>query len=290
VRDEVVQELPALRPDVAFIALHGRFGEDGGVQRRCESYGIPYTGSAPTASALAMDKDASKRAFQAAGVPTASWRTIDPPFRPAAIAILLRAHAPGLPCVVKPTSDGSSIGVSIVRHESELAPALAVIERLGSPAIVEAYIPGREFTIGVLGEHPLPPIELVPQRTFYDFDAKYGAGSGTEYRVDPALPPDLRAALMALGLAAHRSLGCEGVSRTDIRMDGEGHLFVLEVNTIPGMTPRSLLPKAAAAIGIDYGALCEHLMTLALEKRPPPATSPSEAPQVVVPLPIGEAA
>jgi D-alanine-D-alanine ligase len=266
VREESLEGLRALAPDVAFIALHGRFGEDGGAQRRLESLGVPYTGSGPAASALAMDKDASKRAFIAADVPTPAWRLVEPPFRPEALAILLRAYAPGLPCVVKPLAEGSSIGVSIVREERELAPALTLVEGLASPALVEAFVEGREFTVGVLGERALPPIELVPRRAFYDYQAKYAAGSGTEYRIDPPLPFALRDALLETGLAAHRALGCEGASRVDIRVDPSGRPWVLEVNTIPGMTPRSLLPKAAEAAGIGYGELCERIVALGVSR------------------------
>lgn len=266
VNDEEVAELARVRPDAAFIALHGRFGEDGGVQRRCAAMGVPYTGSGPEASALAMDKDASKRAFLVAGVPTPSWRLVVPPFEPDEQLTLLRALGPALPVVVKPVADGSSIGVTIVTREEELAPALAIVEGMQSSALVEAFVPGREFTVGVLGEQALPPIELRPKREFYDYAAKYDASSGTEYAIDPPMDGETRGRLMAIGLAAHRALGCSGCSRVDVRVDEAGRAWVLEVNTIPGMTARSLLPKAAGAAGMTYGELCERLVADGIER------------------------
>lgn len=266
VDDEECGALARARAQVAFIALHGRFGEDGGVQRRCEALGLPYTGSGPEASFRALEKTVAKRWFAAVGVPTPPWRRIEPPLCAERAAALVR-EGPGFPCVVKPVSEGSSIGVSIVEGEEALGPALEEVARLeggSGPALVERFIAGREFTVGIVGESALPPVELIPKRRFYDYRAKYDASSGTEYVVDPKLEPGLRKSLLALALGAHRALGCEGVSRVDFRVDHDGHPFVLEVNTIPGMTPRSLLPKAAAAVGMDYSSLCEFLIRDAL--------------------------
>lgn len=265
VDDERLAGLAALRPDVAFIALHGRFGEDGGVQRRCAALGIPYTGSGPEASWRALEKSVSKATFDEQAIPTPAWIRLEPPFDPDRVKAFIRER-PGYPCVMKPVAEGSSIGVSIVADEDGVRAALEEIERLGGAAIAERFVPGREMTVGVLDGAALPPIELVPRRSFYDYRAKYDPTSGTEYRVDPPLGPGLRGALGSLALAAHRALGCEGFSRVDFRVDPDGRPFVLEVNTIPGMTPRSLFPKAAAAAGIPFGELCERLCTAALAR------------------------
>jgi D-alanine-D-alanine ligase len=265
VDDEEVAALAAARPDVAFIALHGRFGEDGGVQRRCAAFGIPYTGSGPEASWRALEKSVAKALFEEAGVPTPPWVRLEPPFDGRAAGALVGERV-GFPCVVKPVAEGSSIGVTIVRAEAALAPALAEIARLGGAALVERFVAGREFTVGILGEEALPPIELVPRRSFYDYEAKYAADAGTEYRVDPPLEPALREALARTALAAHRALGCEDLSRVDLRVGETGSPLVLEVNTIPGMTARSLLPKAAAAAGIEFGRLCERICEHALAR------------------------
>jgi D-alanine-D-alanine ligase len=266
VDDEQVAALSAARPEVAFIALHGRFGEDGGIQRRCAALGIPYTGSGPRASWCAMEKTIAKSLFEEAGVPTPRWTRLDPPFDGAAARALVRER-PGFPCVVKPVAEGSSIGVTIVPEEEALGGALEAIERLGGAALVERFVEGREFTVGILGERALPPIELVPRRQFYDYHAKYDPQSGTEYRIDPPLAGPLREAILDAALAAHRALGCEAYSRVDVRVDGAEKPFVLEVNTIPGMTPRSLLPKAAAAAGIPFDELCERLCEDAIRRR-----------------------
>jgi D-alanine-D-alanine ligase len=265
VDDEEVRGLAAARADVAFIALHGRFGEDGGAQRLCAGLGIPYTGSGPEASFHALDKSVAKAFFEEHGVPTPAWIRLEPPLDLERATAAVHAR-PGYPCVVKPVAEGSSIGVTIVESEAALGAALAAVAPLGGPALVERFVPGREFTVGILGEEALPPIELVPRREFYDYEAKYAADSGTEYRVAPALPPALAEALPRVALAAHRALGCEGLSRVDVRVDLAQRPFVLEVNTIPGMTPRSLLPKAAAAAGIEFGALCERICEHALAR------------------------
>ena len=261
VDDEEVAALGAARADVAFVALHGRFGEDGGIQRRCAALGIPYTGSGPEASYRALEKSIAKALFDEAAIPTPEWIRLEPPFEPWNLdrtKAFIR-EKPGYPCVVKPVAEGSSIGVTIVEGEQAVGAALAAITKIGGAALVERFVPGREFTVGILGDRALPAIELVPRREFYDYEAKYDAASGTEYRIDPPLEPELAAALARHALAAHRVLGCEGLSRVDLRVDPEGRAFVLEVNTIPGMTARSLLPKAAAAAGIGFGELCERL-------------------------------
>ncbi len=265
-----VPALARLAPelDAVFIALHGRFGEDGEAQRLCERLGLPYTGSGPEASALALDKVAAKRRFEEAGVPTPAWRTVETSLDPARAAAEVAA-APGLPCVVKPIAEGSSIGVTIVESPAGIGAALAAVTALegeGGLALVERFVPGRELTVGVVGETALRPIEMRPRRAFYDYRAKYERAAGTEYVLEPDLEPAVDARLRDLGLRAHLALGCEGLSRVDIRLDPRAGPFVLEVNTIPGFTETSLLPKAAAAAGISFGDLCERLVALAVER------------------------
>jgi D-alanine-D-alanine ligase len=280
---DLVKAAPTL--DAAFIALHGRFGEDGGVQRLCEELRLPYTGSGPAASALALDKVAAKRRFEAAGIPTPAWRTLDP--RTALdLATAAVSEHPCFPCVVKPVDEGSSIGVSVVESEKRLGFALALIRELGAEALVEELIGGRELTVGILGSTPLVPIELRPKRAFYDYRAKYDRGAGTEYIVDPELPAGVGDLVRDIARKAHETLGCEGMSRVDIRLDEEDRPFVLEVNTVPGFTGTSLLPKAAWAAGLSFADLCERVLESAIVRgvrKPHPATparppSPSPSP------------
>lgn len=262
VRDERVEELAAGSCDVAFIALHGRFGEDGGVQEVCERREIAYTGSGPRASRLALDKVQAKELFSAAGLTTAPWRVC-----PAADGIEracagVAALGAG-PVVVKPRTEGSSVGVSIVRAPGQLEPALREAWRFGPDALVERFVAGREFTSGVLGELSLPLVELRPKREFFDYQAKY-QDDRTEYIVAPPLPPEVTRRVQQAGLGAHRALGCKGFSRVDVILAESGEPVVLEVNTIPGMTERSLFPKAARAAGIPFPDLCERLCLMAV--------------------------
>lgn len=265
VDDEEMAPLARARPDVAFIALHGRFGEDGGAQRQCAALGVPYTGSGPEASWRALEKSVAKAIFDERGVPTPAWIRLEPPFDLDRAKAFIR-EKPGYPCVVKPVAEGSSIGVTIVEEESGIGAALDSLVALGGAALVERFIAGREFTVGILGERALPAIELVPRHQFYDYAAKYDPTSGTEYRVAPEIPAALAGAITRAAEDAHRALGCEGLSRVDLRVDEALRPWVLEVNTIPGMTPRSLLPKAAAAAGIDFETLCERICEHALAR------------------------
>jgi len=264
VRDETVADLDRIRPDVAFIALHGRFGEDGGVQALLEAKGIPYTGSGVAASRLAMDKAAAKNRFAEAGVPAAPDILVRESEGPAAQA---RVLAFGLPVVVKPVAEGSSVGISIHRTAETLAAGLAEAYRHGGAALVERFVDGREMTVGILDDAALPVVELRPARAFYDYEAKY-RDDRTVYVVDPPMAAAEREAVQAAALAAHRALGCEGFSRVDVILARTGTPCVLEVNTIPGMTDRSLLPKAARAAGIDFPALCERIARRGLDRGP----------------------
>jgi len=244
--------------DVAFIALHGRFGEDGTVQRLLEERGVTYTGSGPAASALAMDKTLAKQKFVEAGLPTPRWVTVERDLR----------HAADLPfpVVVKPAREGSSMGVSLVTDAARLHDACMQAWQHDSRLLVEEYIRGREFTVGILGEKPLPVIEIKTNHKFFDYRAKYTPGEATEElaRLD-ALTAER---MQELAARAHECLGCRDMSRVDIMMDAAGHLFVLEVNTIPGLTPTSLLPKAAQEAGLNFQNLCVQIVELALARHP----------------------
>ncbi len=240
------------RPDAVFNALHGRFGEDGAIQGVLDWLGIPYTHSGVRASALAMDKQAAKAAFAAAGLPVARGRVVD-------LAELEAADPIPLPYVVKPVNEGSSVGVEILRDGDNRRADLARGWRFGSTAMVEEYVPGRELTVGVMGDRALAVTEIASAAGFYDYDSKYVDG-GSRHTVPAAVHPDTYAAAMDVALAAHRALGCRGASRADLRYDdtaGEpGRLVLLEVNTQPGLTPTSLLPEQAAYLGIGFPQLC----------------------------------
>lgn len=246
------------RIDIAFIALHGRFGEDGTIQKILEDYGIPYTGSGPDASRLALDKIASKHAFIDNRIPVPKYVVFEK-----GNFNVEGAGALGFPLVVKPQMEGSSIGLSVVRQKKYLTDALKKAFRYGEKIILEEYIDGRELTVGILDDEPLPVIEIVPKERVYDYDAKYTAPD-TKYLVPAPIDDKLSEMAKRLGKLAHTSLGCRSFSRTDMMMDSRGNMFVLEVNTIPGMTERSLLPKAAQAAGLDFGQLCIKLIEYAL--------------------------
>ena len=262
VTDIFPDDLSALdRPvDVVFPALHGTFGEDGAVQAIMEARGIRYCGSDAAASALAMDKPAAKRAVGAAGVPTPRFDVVDDGTR-AEIAAAWQA-----PVVLKPVAEGSSVGVTIVRRTAEIAAALdAMLERYGQ-ALIEAYVPGPELTVGVLGDEALPVVQIVTAREFYDYQAKY-EDDGTEYRFDIDLPDELLREVQRLSLEAHRALGCRDFSRVDWMVDAaSGRPYFLETNTIPGFTGHSLLPKAAARAGRGFDGLVERIVELTLER------------------------
>ncbi|MCC7518196.1 MAG: D-alanine--D-alanine ligase [Verrucomicrobiae bacterium] len=247
--------------DVVFVALHGAYGEDGELQDTLEKRGLPFTGSDAAACRRAFDKAASKARFREAGLAT-----------PEGIVLRGREKAPkaeelpfSLPAVVKPAREGSSLGVRIVRAASELPTAVQIARRSDEIVLVERYIPGREFTVGVLGEKALPVIEICPKNGWYDYRNKYTVGN-TEYRVPAPLRWNLRKKIQNFGLRAHQVLGCRDISRADFRLDETGEIYLLEVNTIPGMTKTSLLPKAAAAAGIAFPKLCRTLVECALNR------------------------
>ena len=244
---------------VVWNALHGTWGEDGAVQGLCACLQIPCTGSGILASALAMDKVMSKRIFESNGLATPRWRLL--PHEPSADdARALDGWA--LPCVIKPANEGSSVGVSIVDTPDQLAGALASARAFHGPVIVEQYIAGTEVFVGILNDRVLGSVEVQPATRFYDYEAKYKR-TDTRYLIPPELPGDVIARAEAMALAAYRALGCTGHARPDLRISPAGEPFVLEVNTLPGMTKTSLLPKIARSVGMDYPTLCEHILETA---------------------------
>jgi len=257
-------ETSAGRPGVVFIALHGGAGENGTVQGLLEMLGIPYTGSGVLASALAMDKVISKKLFEREGIPTPPWVELRASQREAGGRAVLTEL--GLPCIVKPACEGSTIGVTVVREVEQIPAALDTAFAYGPAALAERFIEGTEITGGVLGnEEPqvLPLIEIVPAGGFYDYDAKYTPGA-TQEIIPARIPERLAERARALTAAAHRVLGCRGMSRVDMMTDGE-QVYVLEVNSIPGLTETSLVPRAAEAAGISFPELVDRLIALALE-------------------------
>ncbi len=244
--------LTAERVEVVWNALHGTYGEDGAVQGLCACLGISCTGSGILASALAMDKVASKRIFDSFGIATPRWRVIE--------GSDVGDFAP--PMVIKPAREGSSVGVSVVREERAIAAAIATARAHEGPTLIEEFIEGPELCVGVLGSQVIGSLEIRPASGFYDYEAKY-VRDDTQYLIPVPLPAAVLACAEALALAAYCALDCSGYGRVDLRIDKRGAPFVLEVNTLPGMTSHSLLPKIAAHAGIDYGTLCERILASA---------------------------
>ena len=257
----------ARKLDVAFLHLHGPLGEDGTVQGMLDLLDLPYQGSGVLGSALAMDKDLAKQLYRLAGLKVPAWEMALPSDRAEPGRLLAKLT---LPLVVKPVRQGSSLGMSIVDREEELGPALANAFAFDEEVMVEQFISGRELTGGVLGNAELtalPIVEIIPGENFrfFDYQAKYQAGASRE--ICPAeLPFEIGAEARRCAVAAHRALHLKGYSRTDMILAADG-LYILETNTIPGMTPTSLLPQAAAAHGLTFGALLDRLLELALEGR-----------------------
>ncbi len=257
--------------DVAFIAMHGPYGEDGTMQGLLELLGVPYTGSGVLASALAMDKLRSRQIFEWYRIPVPAYFSVTPDgWRNRNHIHHEVTRLLGYPCVVKPNGLGSSIGVSLVRVPAALDPAVEAAFAFGPVVLIEEYVQGVELACGILHEPqtgeptPLPLIEIVPHGEFYTYEAKYAAG-GSEHIIPARLPADVAQRAQALAVRAHQALGCEGMSRVDLIARG-GDIVVLEVNTIPGMTPTSLLPDAAKAAGIAFPQLLDRLIQSALQR------------------------
>ena len=261
VKGDVVSLVREHGIDVAFIALHGRFGEDGTVQKILEEIGVPYTGSGVDASRLAIDKIASKKVFSDAGIPVPRHVVLEKGSAGAGDVCAM-----GFPLVIKPQLEGSSIGLSVVREPDALPAALERAFACGDAALAEEYIDGRELTVGIVDDEPLPVIEIVTRGRLYDYSAKYNDPE-TRYLVPAPISPAEARRAQELGRRAHLALGCRCFSRVDMMMDGAGGLFVLETNTIPGMTERSLLPKAAGATGLHFGALCITVLKDAVKRQ-----------------------
>jgi D-alanine-D-alanine ligase len=247
--------LRQLRIDVAFLALHGRYGEDGCIQGLLEMIGIPYTGSGVAASAIAMDKPRTKQLLQLANLPTP----------PSYLADAERDGAHdrhgefGYPCVIKPADNGSSVGVTVVRDPVELEPAIEAAARFSGRVLVERFVSGREISVAVLGGVALGAIEIAPKAGFYDYQNKYTSGR-TEYHFPARLSQERYRGVLELAEKTHELVGADGITRVDLIVSERGNESILEINTLPGLTPTSLVPKIADGCGLSFGELCEEIL------------------------------
>ena len=247
------------KTDLAFNMIHGTFGEDGELQSILDNLGVPYTGEGEAGSRLAFDKIASKRKFDEASVPNARWEILGLGEKPTI----------PLPLVAKPPREGSSVGVHIVLKPEELDAALEDCFARDSEVLIEEFVNGRELTVGIVGGVALPVVEIVPKVDFYSYENKYTKGN-SDYFCPARLDEPTTRSVQVAALAAHQSLGLEVYSRVDVLLNAANKPFVLEVNTIPGMTETSLLPKAAAVLGLDFASLCEEIagLSLSIKRRP----------------------
>ena len=271
---EAVEKLPASstsavanavainEAEVVFIALHGGAGEDGTIQALLELAGKPYTGSGVLASAIAMDKATSKKLFLQGGIPTPEWILLSSGDE---LPALHAESLGGYPLIVKPNTEGSTVGLTVVTRAEDQPDAITLAAEYGPDVLIERFIPGRELTVAVLGGEALPVVEIKPQGGHYDYEHKYTAGM-SEYFCPADLPEPLAERIRDLVLRAARALGCRGVSRVDFRLSPANEPFCLEVNTIPGMTPTSLVPMAARARGLSYDQLVGRMLDLAVEE------------------------
>ena len=260
---DVGEQLRKSGVEVAFNGLHGKFGEDGAIQGLLEILGIPYTGSGILASAMGMNKIISKTVFKAYGLHVGPFMVVSVGDKEPLMTAQMEL---GFPLVVKPSSEGSSVGVSVVNMGDELAPAVKLAFSYDREVLIEKYIRGMEVQVGVLGERALGAIEIVPKDVFYSYKAKYEQGM-SEHFFPARVPEAVYKRTLDAGLAAHRALGCRGYSRVDFIIDAAGDAYILEVNTLPGMTATSLLPDIARGIGMSFPDLVEEILRLALEKR-----------------------
>lgn len=258
-----LEDVPELGDtEVVFVALHGGAGEDGRVQALLDLVGIPYTGSGPLGSALAMDKLVTKDLFIAAGIPTPPW-LVGPAGQDEVEEVL-----GGFPVVVKPSHEGSTVGVTVVRDPKDLGTAIEGAGRFQGPVLIERFVSGRELAVGVLGDEALPIVEIRPKHDIYDYECKYTKGM-SEYEVPAPLDDGVTQKVQELAVRAHRVLRLSAYSRVDFRLDENEAPWCLEANSLPGMTATSLLPKAARAVGVSFEELCDRIVQLALEKRQP---------------------
>jgi len=259
--EENIRLIKSYNIECAFIALHGRFGEDGQLQEVLDNIKIPYTGSGTLASKLAMDKVASRRIFEEQGLAVPKYKVVEK------LSYTNKGFPSDImfPLVVKPATHGSSIGLSIIDEERNLTAAMDLAFGFDERIIIEEYIRGREVTVGILDKEALPVIELIPKKRFFDYEAKYQPGM-TEYIVPAKLEEEISKKIQSSAISAHKLLGCSGFSRVDMILSENNIPFVLELNSIPGLTPTSLLPKAAKTAGIEFRQLCLRLIELAYEK------------------------
>ncbi len=257
---DVAEHLRKAGIEVAFNGLHGKFGEDGAIQGLLETMGIPYTGSGLLASAMGMNKIISKTVFKANGLCVGPFKVVSVGDK----KVFAKAQAElGFPLVVKPCSEGSSVGVSMVNMSDELASAVKLASSYDREVLIEHYIRGMEVQVGILGERVLGAIEIVPKDVFYSYKAKYEQGM-SEHFFPARVPEEVYQRTLDAGLAAHRALDCRGYSRVDFIIDPAGDPFILEVNTLPGMTATSLLPEIARGVGMTFADLVEEILRLAL--------------------------
>ena len=256
VGQDIAEILVKKKIECAFLALHGRFGEDGTIQGMLELMRIPYTGSGVLASALALHKIMAKKFFLYEKIPTPPFEVFQ---REEIEKDSPRTISLPLPLVVKPAREGSTIGVSIVRKEEEIVPALNEAGKYDEEILIEKFMGGSEITVGVLEDIPLPIVEIVPKSGFYDYHSKYTKGE-TQYIIPARIPREKYLYAQEIGLKAFKVLGCSGCARVDLMTDEEGSPFVIDVNTMPGMTEMSLLPKAAEFAGIQFGDLVERIL------------------------------
>lgn len=273
IQDNVCELLKKEKIEVAFLVLHGGWGEDGGIQGLLEVMNIPYVGSKVMASALAMDKEASKKMFIYHGLSVPQFVVLwKDTFHPdnlknkseGGISFIEQSVKFPMPWVVKPATEGSSVGVNIVKNPEQILDAVKIAFDYGERVIVEKYTKGREIQIGILGDRILGGVEVRPSLEFYSYEAKYTAGL-TKYILPPEVDEETYERLKLAGLKAHNALACEGASRVDLILDESNNIYVLEVNTIPGMTETSLLPKIAGLSGLDFTALVEEMLKLAIK-------------------------
>lgn len=271
---DIVNVLKKEKVRLAFLALHGGIGENGAIQGMLEVLDIPYTGSGVLASALAMDKEASKKIFMYHRLPVAPFVVVQRQEKNSKLRIqnLPTGQAGSefrtdfeMPWVVKPAAEGSSIGISIVKEQAGLVPALEKAFSLGKRAIIEKFVEGKEVHIGILGSRVLGGVEIKPSLEFYNYEAKYTSGL-TEYIIPPRIDEAVYEKAKNIALNAHTALGCSGATRVDLRIDENATPYVLEVNTLPGMTATSLLPKIAQSAGLSFKNLIEEIMRLALKE------------------------
>ena len=254
-----LEELKRENISFVFLALHGTFGEDGTIQRILDEARIKYTGSGRRASELSFDKSLTQAFFQKKGIPVPAYCSFKEDSVPALEKIF------SFPFIVKPAKSGSSVGISLVDSKEGISRACAEAFQFSDIVLAEQYIEGRELTVGILGEEALPVVEVIPKRKFYDYEAKY-EDAGTRYEVPARLPHETEHELKKIALEAYHALGCEVMGRVDILLDKENRPYVLEINTIPGLTGKSLLPKAACAAGIEFAGLCVKILELSESK------------------------